>query len=527
MDNKNYRLAVKKWKTIATISILPSKQAIYKYGFNTLAAKRKILGALIPQSRDDIKHIILVANHYQIALYPFSTGHNWGYGGSTPVKDNCVIVDLSQLNRIIAFDETLGLVTVEPGVTQKQLNDYLSEHDFPFMVPVTGGGPNCSLLGNALERGYGFNPYVDHFASLTAIEALLPNGSLYQKAFSEVGCLTIDRAYKWGIGPYLDGLFSQGNIGIVTAATIALAPLPSYTCKITCDMHSDEQLIANITHLQELLKSVGAQMGPLKITNLHQLTAIEEFFPNGNPKDLLLINPQINKKLKSERIPEWVLTGTIYGDKELVTAIIKVIKQKLKQPINFLTHATLKQLKLLQKLFPQNANLKFVNYLNDCFDLDLGHPSEVALLLPYLKSGNLPDHAALNPDQNGCGLIWFTPLIPMKAKDVANYLVTIKKILIEHHMEPLVTFTSLSNYCFDSTIPILFNPKDKKAVANARACYQHLFNACKEQGFLPYRLPIDYMEMIVDKNSPHWQLAQTIKNAIDPNHIIAPGRYSS
>ena len=48
------------------------------------------------------------------------------------------------MNRIIELDEELGTLTVEPGVTQEQLARYLDEHDLPFLVPVTGGGPHVA-----------------------------------------------------------------------------------------------------------------------------------------------------------------------------------------------------------------------------------------------------------------------------------------------------------------------------------------------------------------------------------------------
>src|SRR5262249_43277345 len=145
-----------------------------------------------------------------------------------PVRDDCMILDLSALTRIRRFEAESGVVTVEPGVTQGMLADFLTRGGHPFLVPVTGAGPNCSLVGNALERGYGITPYTDHFGAVLALEAVLPDGSLYRSPLSE---LVADDApaFKWGIGPYLDGLFTQGGCGVVTSVTIALARVPPHT----------------------------------------------------------------------------------------------------------------------------------------------------------------------------------------------------------------------------------------------------------------------------------------------------------
>ena len=74
---------------------------------------------------------------------------------------------------------------------------------------MTGAGPTCSLVGNALERGYGITPYTDHFAAVTDIEAVLPDGSVYRTALREIAGDELARLFKWGIGPHTAGLFAQ------------------------------------------------------------------------------------------------------------------------------------------------------------------------------------------------------------------------------------------------------------------------------------------------------------------------------
>lgn len=97
-----------------------------------------------------------------------------------------VILDLSGLTAILDFDAELGVVTLEPGVTQALLAEFLDRHAHPYLVPVTGAGPQCSLIGNALERGYGVTPHTDHFAAVTDLEAVLADGSVYQTRLHEV-----------------------------------------------------------------------------------------------------------------------------------------------------------------------------------------------------------------------------------------------------------------------------------------------------------------------------------------------------
>ncbi len=122
-------------------------------------------------------------SQFRVPLFPISTGRNWGYGASSPAIDGAVILDLSALQAIKFVDRELGVVELEPGVTQGMLHQSLSDEGNAWLTPVHGGGPDRSLLGNALEPGYGLTPTTDHFEALTSLEAVLADGAIYRSAF--------------------------------------------------------------------------------------------------------------------------------------------------------------------------------------------------------------------------------------------------------------------------------------------------------------------------------------------------------
>jgi 4-cresol dehydrogenase (hydroxylating) len=201
-------------------------EAQQRYGISAIGIKRRIAGAVRTRDTGQVQQVVHIANCHRVPLYPISTGHNWGYGAANPVVDDSLVVDLSEMDRVVDFDPRLGTVTVEPGVTQEGLYQFLQSQGSDFMVPTHGGGPDCSVLANALERGYGLTPEVDHFHAVTRIVAVLPDGELYEPALTASGGAEADRLFKWGLGPYLDGMFTQGNLGIVTQMTIGLVPKP-------------------------------------------------------------------------------------------------------------------------------------------------------------------------------------------------------------------------------------------------------------------------------------------------------------
>ena len=119
---------------------------------------------VIPASVEEIQGILKVCNQYRIPLWPISTGRNFGYGSATPGTPGQVILELRRMNRILEVDADLGTVLVEPGVTYRQLQDYLKEHNIPLWLDFPAPGPLVSPVSNTLERGGGQTPYGDHFA---------------------------------------------------------------------------------------------------------------------------------------------------------------------------------------------------------------------------------------------------------------------------------------------------------------------------------------------------------------------------
>ena len=526
--------ANKEWEVIVGKgNLLSEAQANNKYALNSLGVKKKIPGAILAKSVEEVKEIVLVANKYKIPLYPISTGHNWGYGGATPVKDGCIILDLSPMNKIRDMDPDLGLVTVEPGVTQGQLSEYFEQNGYPFMVPTTGAGPTCSLVGNALERGYGPAPYIDHFGAVTAIEAVLPSGELYQPSLTQMGGKLIDKGHKWGVGPYLDGLFSQSNMGIVTSITLKLAKTPEELEIFMLDFESEKRMINSIEKIRDVLLTLGENISGIALLNAYRILALIEPYPD-NTKNPNYVSPSdtLDLMCKKHGVLPWVATGAIYGEQEVTKAIKKVLKRKLGKVSKRIIFLNKKRITFLQAItaklpFIQNSLISHkMSSLIKVFELFSGKPNEFTLQLPYWKMNNFSKNSEwLNPDRDGCGLLWFAPLIPLKASDIENYVSIVKSVCGKFNTEPMITLALLSACWLDSTVPILFNKDDQQSIKNAHDCYRSLFEECHKYGYLPYRLRSDFMQPYTGLDNTFWRLAEKIKLAVDPNNIIAPGRY--
>jgi 4-cresol dehydrogenase (hydroxylating) len=205
------------------------------------------------------------------------------------------------------------------------------------MAPVTGAGPEAGVVSNALERGYGITPHNDHFYACTALKAFIPHPELCEhqyesalSAFDQSNTDFIDKSYKWGLGPYIDGLFTQSNLGIVSEMTIRLAPKPEYFSAFYLKVFNEEQFEDTVALVKNILKNYAGIVGSINLMDRRRLISITTENPNGFESNVLMSEQQIQDIASENQLPHWLVVGSIYGDKEVVKATKKVFKRKAK-----------------------------------------------------------------------------------------------------------------------------------------------------------------------------------------------------
>jgi FAD/FMN-containing dehydrogenase len=531
VDSTSIESARAEWTTIlgesGVIAASPKD-----YGASTMGVVRHIPAVLRPKTKEQVSAILQVAQRWQIAVYPVSTGHNWGYGSANPAQDECVIIDLSQLDKISEFDPEMGVVTIQPGVTQGALRDFLDRNDGEYLVPVTGAGPTCSLLGNALERGYGITPITDHFAAVTKIEAILPDGTLYRTPLSELGGAEVDGLFKWGLGPYLDGLFSQGNFGVVVGITLALAPTPETVTAFFFSTKDDSKLEALVPTVRAVLRALSGSVVAINLLNSQRMLSMMTPFPADKAVEGVLPENVVEDLARRHGVPAWSGVGAIYASKEVAKAARRTLRRLLGPVTDRLIFINQRKVDMAQKvtrLLPGKLATRvqgMADTLSGALQIMHGTPNDVALALAYWRSGDLPPPGhPKNPAQDGCGLIWFAPLVPIRGKDARRYIDMIERVCPQYGINPLITLTTINDRCFDSTVPLLFDRKDTEATTRANDCYRALYHEGQKEGFLPYRLNIHAMDILNNGSLGFSKLSSQLKAAIDPNSILAPGRY--
>ncbi len=97
-------------------------------------------GVIMATTVEQVQGVLAICNKYTIPIWPVSTGRNYGYGSAAPATRGQMVLDLRCMNKILEVDPEMCTALVEPGVTYRQLQDYLDEHDLPLWLRSKAGG---------------------------------------------------------------------------------------------------------------------------------------------------------------------------------------------------------------------------------------------------------------------------------------------------------------------------------------------------------------------------------------------------
>ncbi len=531
--------AVREWTTLlGSESVLLGTEATERYGKTTISGQIKhIYAALIPRTREDVVAIVKIANTNTVPIYPISRGCNWGYGSKSPPLSFSVVVDLSLLNRILHFNPLLGIVTLEPGVTARQLSGYLAENKSIFLYPPNGGGSLVSVVGNALERGHTVGAPSDRFSSLMSLEVVLSDGSLYQSPlhFSTEKICKHHSYHKWGVGPYLDGIFTQSNLGIILSASFQLTPIPAYAEVFY--IGSDSQL--PLSTLVDTSRTLRHEM-PSVVSSIKIEGPWRSFAQVGSYGSILSYKANqyetICTRLNSMNLSEWNLFGVIQGNRSIVRAARNRVRELFPhRRIFFLNRDEASFFSSLRSLLPRRMKesnsfvplaRKFLSAVTEQAGKPSGYPR-----LPLWIHGKMVESDANIFSESGmdylnyAGLIFFVAIVPMDGKITEDFLKDVHAICLRHHIEPLLALLSMSDSTFHLSLQITFNKEDGERIKEARKCYKELYILAERSGIFVYRVPLDFMNLRGGSPKPHWDLVRKVKYALDPHNIISPGRY--
>lgn len=509
--------------------VLSREEAAFQYGADTGASQRLPAGAIIVKEVDAVEAILALANEFKVPLWPISGGRNFGYGTSLPVDVRSFILDLSQLRRVY-IDVHSSTALIEPGVTQSDLHAAIKKSGANLLVPTTGVGPNGNILGNALDGGYGLTPIADHFNAICELEGFWGNGTEFRHTYQDLGCAEMAKRWNAGTGYSWAGLLRQGNFGIVTKARVQLARAPEATRILVFEWKSNDAFVASQAELNKLTEDIPG-IGGIIMMNDCRILSTQVDTPLASPLKGEARANYLRGLAAQRKISAWTGLGTLYGSRAAVAGSVKDIRRRLKNcRVWSFSPEQIKQLQKIQDYLPKwgfSALRRHFGALTNTLGTVEGYPIVAFLKIAYAldptaKKLDLNSH----PAKDGAGILWYAPLVPFTNDEVERYRTVMSQCLTAHGFDPLLAVTSRSSRTLSGTIPLIFDRKNADDVARAKNCYRALVKTGLENGWPPYRLGVDYMDLIAcPADSPSAQVQQLLKKALDENEVIGSGRY--
>jgi 4-cresol dehydrogenase (hydroxylating) flavoprotein subunit len=453
---------------------------------------------ILPASVDEIREVLRVARAYRLPLWPVSTGRNFAYGGAAPRLSGSVVVDLKRMNRVLEVDESLAYALVEPGVTYFDLHAHLRRHGVKLWIDPAAAGWG-SVVGNALERGIGYTPYGDHAAMQCGMEVVLANGDVVRTG---MGGIDIGRAwqlYKPGFGPSYDAMFMQSNLGIVTKLGIALMPQPAAYLLAHARFREESDLAAIVETLRPLKLNETIRNHAVIEGAIHFAAGISsraQWYEGSGPMPEAAVAAMVERL----GIGRWNLRFGLYGVPEVIEAQYAIVRRAFSRV--------------------RGAEMEATRYAGHAEPSGGGDRNMAGI--PTMSAFRMLDW------RGGAGAhVDFSPICPFTGGDAMRQYAVAKARAAEYGFDYYGGFTAGTRH-LHHIVSIIFNRGDTLQTDAAGDLLRVLMSDAHAAGYGEYRAHLAYMDFAASQydfnHGALLRLSETIKDALDPDGILAPGK---
>jgi 4-cresol dehydrogenase (hydroxylating) len=491
----------------------------------------RVVAIVAPANTEQVSACLRVAQKHKVPVYPISTGKNWGYGSRVPPVGQAAILDLGRMSQVLHYDHEMGTVTVEPGVTFRQLEDLLESNGRKFFMSAPGTTPDASVIGNALERGWGFGPYSDRFDFMCGMQVVLPDGEIVETGMERFPGANSGRYFRWGVGPWFDGMFTQSNLGVVTRMTVFLAPTPSDFVTFVYRFDDPERMEGLVDALRDLkLKQILRTN--FKIQNFYRQLMGKGQFPYQESGGAWTLSPEVEaSKRKKHGIGVWNGAGALYcWSAQQAKAETEIVRAALEPHVDALLFfdrdlEAKTEERREQVLAETGYDLRqcFKRYYHDTRFIGVDRGNQGMAMAYWRKSNPAPDDPQLDRDK--VGFIWVDPIIPFRGRQVREATDIIANTQIAHGFEPNIGLNCVTERSIFTTGATIYDREEEGRDQKAIACARETVAKLTEAGYILGRLTTDSMSLLQHAQEGSRKMQERIKAALDPNRILAPGRY--
>jgi len=190
-------------------------------------------GVVFAQSTDDVAQTVRMAGAYKVPIIPFGVGTS--LEGHLLAVQGGISIDMGRMNKVLSINPEDLTVTVQAGVTRKQVNEEVKSTGLFFPIDP---GADATIGGMSATRASGTNAvrYGTMRENVLGLEVVTASGEVIR---------TGTRARKSSAGYDLTRLMvgSEGTLGVITEITLKLYPLPEAVSAATCSFPSIEAAV--------------------------------------------------------------------------------------------------------------------------------------------------------------------------------------------------------------------------------------------------------------------------------------------
>lgn len=456
---------------------------------------------LYPSTTEEVQAVVRIANEAGVPVWTSSQGRNNGYGGPSPRVRGSVLISLRRMNRVLEIDHDLAYAVVEPGVRWLDLYEALEAEggDLLVSIPDVGWG---SIVGNSLDSGVTYMPNGADYLAPCGMEVVLADGSLLRTGLGAVPGNPSWHLYRRGLGPALDPLLVQSNLGIVTKMGVWLQRKPEAYVPFTLSLPRNDQLAQAVDIMRDL-RLRGVLRG---VPCFYSFTALAWQYPElgeylGGKG--ALPEEELQRLADESGLGRWGFRGAFWGDAPVVEHGVRALREAWSAIEGGLVNA--------EKTFTPDAWGPFETFAEKA-------------------SAGVPTLDMLDQLPPNIGHLAFSPVVPLLGSEVEKVERLLSEFMLEHLDDNLSAGAAIVNersLVFVCNINLVLD--DEAQVRRAYATLHRMVEHFGALGYSEYRAHLDIMDVASSQASfgdhAYRRFVEAIKDAVDPNGILSPGRH--
>lgn len=456
----------------------------------TFATDADLAAVVIPDNRQALMAVLGLAYSMGIAHHVISGGKNWGYGSRLAAAHSSVAISLEKLNRITGFNAETGVVTLEPGVSYAQLQDFLLQNHSRWRLNGPGSSPDASVVANTLQRGLNQGPQMEHWRQVLDMDVVLASGDVVH---------TRQRLQQPipDTGPDISGLFFQSDMGVVCQLSLQLNYLPNYWQHLYFGWADESKtpLGSRVNGVMQLQRE-QVLMHPVSLHNGEKILQLLGQYPHDRAGGKTPLPRELRQQLLADQ------DGFDWFVESAISAPSATLLQHMREE----TTTRLAELDLHACWHGQNLPGAFFH------DRTQATPDQ----LYWRKSGDLPDQ--LDPDRDGCGALWLSPVLTDPLNQLPALEAGVRERFYRFGFEPAISLQLPGRGYLYGIIAIVYDRLQPGEDQKALQLYREIHQLFATLAIPVYRHTI--LDSLCDGDDHHHHRASASANERTDTHSV-------